>query len=123
MVGESKAEEKLARRKSLPIPLPPPPPPLPFSILDLPETKHEKKKIPPPASVESESEPEPEPERGWAFVFRKQFSLDNGESQFCPSPSPDEVNRQADAFIANFHKQIRLQKLNSFNERLEGWRK
>jgi hypothetical protein len=83
----------------------------------LSNSKHEKKRISPAASVESESEPEPE--RGWAFVFRKQFSLDNGDPQFCPSPSPDEVNRQADAFIANFHQQIRLQKLNSMNERHE----
>lgn len=117
MVGDNKA---IGRRKSLPIPLPPPPPPPPFPMSDhqwtLSDTKHEKKRSSPAASVESESEPEPE--RGWGFVFRKQFSLDNGDTQFCPSPSPDEVNRQADAFIANFHKQIRLQKLNSFHERL-----
>lgn len=112
-VGDGKAEKKLASWKSLPIHLPPPPPPPPFPVFEhqwplSDNTKREKRRSSTAESVQSESEPEPE--HGWAFAFRKRFSLDNVNPQFCPSPSPDEVNRQADEFIAKFHEQIRLQK-------------
>ncbi|XP_057821958.1 pollen-specific leucine-rich repeat extensin-like protein 2 [Cryptomeria japonica] len=121
--GDAKATEKLAERKSSSIPLPPPPPP-PFPMVEhhwsfYDDLKLQKRKIPSPAeSAEPVPEPEPEPESGWAFVFRRQFSLDNPDSPFCPSPSPDEVNRKADAFIARMHQQLRLQKSNSVQERL-----
>lgn len=112
-VGDDKVEEELASWKSSPIHLPPPPPPPPFPVFEHQwplsnDTKREKKRSSTAESAKSESEPERE--HGRAFAFRKQFSLDNVNAQFCPSPSPDEVNRQADAFIAKVHEQIRLRK-------------
>lgn len=112
-VGDDKVEEDLASWKSSPIHLPPPPPPPPFPVFEHQwplsnDTKREKRRSSTAESAKSESEAEPE--HGRAFAFRKQFSLDNVNAQFCPSPSPDEVNRKADAFIAKVRQQIRLRK-------------
>lgn len=107
MAGDGKAEENLDSWKSSPISLPPSPPPPPFLLPN--DTKREKRRRSTAESAKSEFEPELESERSRAFAFRKQFPLDNANPQFCPSPSPDEVNKKADAFIAGFYEQIRLQ--------------